>query len=586
MRGKYFIAGFLILVILFLTTSCSTSKILTTESDGELNIGIIDGNMERVKEAVQDGANLNSIRTSLTEKENPVMIALLKNQERIAEYLISCGADVNYTDRSGRSLLMFSAYNTDVSFCNYLIEHGADVNQEDQKGYTALEYVLDHSRKDTSENDMKEIISDLITNGAEIRSMTLEAELNGENGKTESRYDVKRIVVNGLLRQGIEPNLDPAIVASITGDSLKLADSMQGDQTDEWQQIMFFTAAFGSVDSMRLLADKGMDLNVTDWQGNTLLILASQYGNLDIVKFLVDQGYNNGTVNDDGMSALYTAVDHDHFEVAKYFIENRGYFSMDDLSKTRDILGTASANGNIDMMDFIISSGYTLNDDKLLHALYCAIGSDKLDAIDFLTKKGADVNEIYQFSSLLDDIDNLDTLKFLISRGANINGSNVRLLYWASQRGDIDIVDFLLQQGISANLIQKYSDGSGGESPLMAAAFSGEFDIVQLLVENGADVNFKYEYGDNGTALLYAASGGSRHILEYLIQNGAQIDYQDENGDTALMIAASLGNTECVKILLNYNADVSLKNSDGHTAYDLAKSALQLDIANLLEDSK
>lgn len=370
MREKRFLLGILIVIMFIILTSCSLSKIAknsTTASDAELNNGIRNGNLERVKEAIEDGANLNSIKVSAASEENPIILALLKNQERIAEYLVNNGADVNYSDSSGRSLLMFSAYNTNISFCNFLIQHGAKVNQEDKKGYTALEYALDHNKRATNGNYIKEIISNLMANGAKIRSITLEAELNGSKNNNESRYDLERIIVDGLLKQETNPNLDPAVVASLIGDYSKLASLIKNTQVDEQQQILFFIAAFGDTDSINLLIGKGANLDITDKQQNTLLILASQYGNLDIVKFLIDKDCDTIAVNSDGMSALYTAVKYDHFEVVKYLIENKENILLNDISNTKNILSAASANGNIDMMNFIISSGYTLNNNNHIH---------------------------------------------------------------------------------------------------------------------------------------------------------------------------------------------------------------------------
>jgi ankyrin repeat protein len=53
---------------------------------------------------------------------------------------------------------MFSAYNTNIKICELLIKYGAKINQEDERGYTALEYVLEHSRKDTTEETVDEYL--------------------------------------------------------------------------------------------------------------------------------------------------------------------------------------------------------------------------------------------------------------------------------------------------------------------------------------------------------------------------------------------------------------------------------------------
>jgi ankyrin repeat protein len=86
-----------------LLSSCSmlnniSTKVIGKDSDIKLNSGIINGNLEQVKEAIEDGANINKMDIPLASEKNPVILAMTKNQDRIAEYLINNGIDENYVD--------------------------------------------------------------------------------------------------------------------------------------------------------------------------------------------------------------------------------------------------------------------------------------------------------------------------------------------------------------------------------------------------------------------------------------------------------------------------------------------------------
>ena len=87
--------------------------------------------------------------------------------------------------------------------------------------------------------------------------------------------------------------------------------------------------------------------------------------------------------------------------------------------------------------------------------------------------------------------------------------NNQRLLL-AAQRGNIDIVNQLLQAGTSIE-----SRNEIGETPLMLAVSFGKADMVQRLLEAGADTNARNEEGN--TALDIANRGYSGVITELLL---------------------------------------------------------------------
>jgi ankyrin repeat protein len=63
--------------------------------------------------------------------------ALDGNTERVKE-LIHQGADLNQRDDNGRTALMFAAINMHYESMKVLLEYGADVNARSDKGGTAL----------------------------------------------------------------------------------------------------------------------------------------------------------------------------------------------------------------------------------------------------------------------------------------------------------------------------------------------------------------------------------------------------------------------------------------------------------------
>ncbi|MGV7221479.1 MAG: ankyrin repeat domain-containing protein [Nitrospinales bacterium] len=89
---------------------------------------------------------------------------------------------------------------------------------------------------------------------------------------------------------------------------------------------------------------------------------------------------------------------------------------------------------------------------------------------------------------------------------------------------------------------------SGGNTPLMFAAFHGHGSMVNtLLNETSADVN--WANNDGNTALLYAAQRGNDWIVNTLILAGAKVDHKNKKGKTALNYATEQRHSNVVLTL-------------------------------------
>ena len=104
-----------------------------------------------------------------------------------------------------------------------------------------------------------------------------------------------------------------------------------------------------------------------------------------------------------------------------------------------------------------------------------------------------------------------------------------RALMWTSARGDLDIVKYLVKEGVNAT------------AGVTEASQYGHLEIVKFLVQNGANIHV---LGD--LALRHASSKGHLEVVKFLVQNGADIHVLD---DVALRLASERGQLEVVKYL-------------------------------------
>jgi hypothetical protein len=110
-------------------------------------------------------------------------------------------------------------------------------------------------------------------------------------------------------------------------------------------------------------------------------------------------------------------------------------------------------------------------------------------------------------------------------------------LIQAAERGDLDLVNSLLDMGADVN-----GRVRGGTMPLMIAAFRGRLNMVKLLLDKGAEVNAKEKGG--WTALMGAISKGHLDVVRLLVDRGADIDARPLKNMTALTMAHKKGHKE------------------------------------------
>ena len=85
---------------------------------------------------------------------------------------------------------------------------------------------------------------------------------------------------------------------------------------------------------------------------------------------------------------------------------------------------------------------------------------------------------------------------------------------------------------------------------LIEASDKGDLDKVQALVQKGADVNFVTEtiyVCPASTALMAAAQKGHLQVAQWLVNTGARLETFDERNQTALHLAAQAGQLELVQ---------------------------------------
>lgn len=159
------------------------------------------------------------------------------------------------------------------------------------------------------------------------------------------------------------------------------------------------------------------------------------------------------------------------------------------------------------------------------------------------------------------------TIKFLLEQPGNEVSKSTHdsriYLHWASNKGNVEIVEYLIAKGSELNL-----EDSKGETPLTFAAVSGQTNTALYDAFFKAGIDPKKKYKDGLNLLLMAIPSDKNFVLSsYFATKGMSLKDTDIDGNTAFNYAAKSGNLILLKSLLEkgvkYNDNALLFAAQG-----------------------
>ena len=143
----------------------------------------------------------------------------------------------------------------------------------------------------------------------------------------------------------------------------------------------------------------------------------------------------------------------------------------------------------------------------------------------------------------------IDRVERLLAEGVSASGrgGDTFPLKIAASQGHRDVVARLLAHGADPNAIGIYNS-----TAIFAAAVEGHDDIVSLLLDAGAKAD-ALDYAEAG--VLNYVAGGSPQLVKRLLGLGAEVNRVSQRGSSPLCVACHGGKVENVKILLDAGAD-------------------------------
>jgi ankyrin repeat protein len=299
------------------------------------------------------------------------------------------------------------------------------------------------------------------------------------------------------LIDAIEKNDIPTASSLISSRSVNLNDE---------PLPLHRAAELGRVEIMTMLVDAGADINTVNDNRYTACHYAIKYDQFDALKLLVERGANLDVVDSIGRSLLSI--------VAQCVRDERFVVLLLDAGAPLDGL----SNG--DLMNLVKSVA--------VFNRFVARG------INFTTMR--DIFGATLCHHVARNVTHEDDLRALVNVCGNgavhaVDNTGWTPLHWASSHGNESAMRVMVELGAEIDR----QDNDGSTALINVYPSYGNSSCVELLLALGADVNLVANNGR--TACHFAVMGKKRALLCALVAAGGDLDQLNKEGETPRMIA-------------------------------------------------
>lgn len=268
---------------------------------------------------------------------------------------------------------------------------------------------------------------------------------------------------------------------------------------------------FGQFQIVKYLVLKGADVSIKQNQGATCFQIACQEGKLDVVRFLVENSEAKSQINqtdNEGNTALLLAAKKNQLSTMKYLISKGANFEVSNF-EGRNAVWFGCCFGHFDMIQYLISLGCDDEqpDSSGTTPLQLLIQENYFDILKFIIENGAYSRKLQNNNS-----HNNNVYEFDDEEEEEGHNEKIALLQFAVQENRLEILKYL----ISIKFVSHWNFETG-QSLVWIACEHEHFEIVEYLVGH-LKFDFETENSFKQSPLLLIVEKGNFKILKYLLQ--------------------------------------------------------------------
>ena len=441
------------------------------------------------------------------------------------------------------TLCEFAAFCGAIDCFEFLMQHGADPEDTDMFGKKIEEFAVC--------GGCTEIIAQLNENGMDCSPyMHLNARFFHD---TDDLPPSEKLLIAAAYSNNVK----------VVNECLKKGVNVDAHEENNKKTPLVIATQFGHMDTIRLLLEKGANINHQDSDGLSPLQHACQNGYADIVALLLS--FDNIDIQSKhkfDMTSLHWACQKGFANIVQMLLATNkaDINSRDDENWTP--LHWAVQNGHNDILEILLKLP---NIDVNVHQ------KDEMTPLHFAATTG-----------------NLQALILLLGYSKTIvdpvDNGGLTPLHWACQNGKNEIIDYIVTKDKRAD-VNKTDDEKW--TPLHWAAQNDHDKAISILSKSDkTDFNIKEAQGM--TPLLVAALNSSSNAMKVLCSiEKVDLEAKDRTGKTALHLIARNGHLPSLKILIsNPRINVNSTQDNGMTPLHLAVANNKAKVVKLLASVK
>ncbi|EQC30513.1 TKL protein kinase [Saprolegnia diclina VS20] len=357
---------------------------------------------------------------------------------------------------------------------------------------------------------------------------------------------------------------DVAAVASL------LDDGVDANCSDGVYTPLRFAACFDQMDVIRLLIDRGANMEACTAKGESLLLCAAQSNQLELVAFLLEKNANLDATDAVGNTALMAAEENGRLQVAQL---------LRDHKRQRDetyALCTALRAKHWNVVNNLLQRGVhdiNLCDTDGTPLLHLVVETQNISLLERLLQvPGLDFNAVDATGRtavaaaitthnteavtllLMQTIARVDLLSDCPLRTLAQTYVFGAALRHAAARGHSDTVSYVLRLGVSPTTATE-----DGETPLHIAAAHGQDGIVAQLLDENVLLAMRRDQKGNVPLHVAAAHGHTTIVTRLLDVAADATNAVNHAGATPLLLAATGGHADAVAALLTAETATSCR---------------------------
>lgn len=386
--------------------------------------------------------------------------------------------------------------------------------------------------------------------------------------------------------------LHEAIEANHYELAISLANEKNVNSTNrQLVSPLMLAAKQGNILLMQHLIDCGADPDQVDIQGRNALRYSLMSGTQDAALFLLPLTLHKNRANRYGETVVMHAAAKGMVQVINALCKT------EDCTKHvnaygRTALHIAAIEGQVEAISALVANGFSLNQaenppgasknakSNKMTPLHYAAHCGKAPAVLKLLQLGADPLQqdsmgytVFEHAIQSKNKELWRVLRALVEEKYSEHKGS--LLLAAAKCDHMEILIKMLSEGIDSNTTDKF-----GNTALHLAAATNSINVTRLLAARSELINYPNRQGH--TALHLAAESGNLVPIDALVKAGSLLDSRNTVGMTPLFLACRAGRLPAVNTLIKLGADRTLTDSQGITPAQIALMNGHYDIARLL----